>query len=100
MLVSNRNLLFQGSIFRGYVSFRGCIPVAPLRLVLNFLVCKYHDILQTWEVFGGFKVGTSGAGDRLAEHSGQISSRPHTGPDFPQMVVKSKGNGTPYFREI
>ncbi len=24
MVVSNRNLLFQGSIFRGYVSFRGC----------------------------------------------------------------------------
>ena len=31
--------------------------------------------------------------------SGQISWRPHT-TDFPQMVVKSKGNGTPYFREI
>ena len=31
----------------------------------------------------------------LGKVSGQISSRPHTS-DFPQMVVKSKGNGTPY----
>ena len=37
----------------------------------------------------------------IVQLSGQISSRPHT-TDFPQMVVKSKGNHgkSPYFSEI
>ena len=36
--------------------------------------------------------------NKTSMDSGQISLRPHTS-FHPQMVAKSKGNGTPYFRE-
>ena len=36
MVVSNRNLLFQGSIFRGYVSFRGVRSDANIHISLHY----------------------------------------------------------------
>ena len=48
-MVSNRNLLFQGSIFRGYVSFRegNCEKGSPWET-------KHQTVLQeTFSQFGG-----------------------------------------------
>ena len=53
MMVSNRNLLFQGFIFRFHVSFAGCIPY-PYSVVLLMVHDDYWDMmygelfLDTW----------------------------------------------------
>ena len=46
MVVSNRNLLFQGSIFRGYVSFRECMDGCGCLMPLLFSPCFFFSCDQ------------------------------------------------------
>ncbi len=59
MMVSNRNLLFQGSIFRGYVSFREGIPKFhltnwhirwPRRPALKLTSAVAPQVAQSWKL--------------------------------------------------
>ena len=48
MVVSNRNLLFQGSIFRCYVSFREGIGLSDDNMMKYHVKSSYCFISATW----------------------------------------------------
>ena len=51
MVVSNRNLLFQGSIFRGYVSFREGIVCYCLVLFVSLVSFSWVCVCFLWCFF-------------------------------------------------
>ena len=53
MMVSNRNLLFQGSIFRFHVCFGGCIPKNLLHWGLRFQLWSHGAPYKWPKIFHG-----------------------------------------------
>ena len=65
MLVSNRNILFQGSMFRGYVSFREGTPWMMISLPTLWVSIKVWPLAAEWFlVQGAYPIGGDFVGQR------------------------------------